>query len=68
MAYDKKYSDKDCENMIENMSYPVDAPPFVIKAIREKRKKIERKIKSPEKEMDAIMKELGGSKRDDKNR
>lgn len=66
MAYDKKYSDKECENMIEHMTYPVDAPPFVIKAIRKKRKNIERKIKSPEKEMDAIMKELGGSKRYEK--
>lgn len=62
----QKYSDEDLANMIKNMSYPQDAPPFVIKTIRAMRRKIERGIKSPEKEMDAAMKELGGTKRYDK--
>lgn len=62
----QKYSDEDLANMIKNMTYPQDAPPFVIKAIRAMRRKIERKIVSPEKEMDAAMKELGGFPKYDK--
>jgi len=59
----REYSDKECAEMIRNMTYTQDAPDWVIKEIRKKRRKIERRIKSPEKEMDAAMKELGGSKR-----
>jgi len=62
----QKYSDEDLENMIKNMTYPQDAPPFVIKAIRARRRNIERKIVSPEKELDATMKELGGFPKCDK--
>lgn len=56
----QRYSDEDLANMIKTMTYPQDAPSFVIKAIRARRRNIERKIVSPEKEMDAAMKELGG--------
>ena len=57
---EQRYSDEQLADMIKTMTYPQDAPPFVIKAIRAKRRKIERKIVSPEKEMDAAMKKLGG--------
>lgn len=62
MAYDKKYSDKECEEMIRTGTYFVDAPPFVIKEIRKRRRQLDREVKSPEKEMDDFMKEHGGSK------
>lgn len=62
VAYDKKYSDKECEEMIRTGTYPVDAPPFVIKEIRKKRRGLDREVKSPDKEMDDFMKEHGGSK------
>jgi len=59
----KEYSDLECEQMIRTMTYPVNAPSFVVRAIREKRRKIERKMKNPQKEMEDFMeKELGSSK------
>jgi hypothetical protein len=62
----QKYSDEDCVNMIKNMTYPQDAPSFVIKMIRARRRDMERKIVRPEKELDAAMKELGGFPKCDK--
>jgi len=62
----QRYTDEELQEMVRTMTYPQDAPPFVIKAIREMRRKIERKIKSPQKEMDDFMKELKGSKKWDK--
>ena len=58
-----RYSDKECIEMIKNMSYPVDAPPFVIEEIRKKRMKLERGAQSPEKEMDEHLKKLGATGR-----
>jgi len=58
----REYTDKECEQMIKSLSYPVDAPDWVIREIRMKRKTTERKIGSPENEMDDFMKGLKGSK------
>lgn len=58
----RKYTDEECENMIKAMSYPVGAPSWVIKAIRKKRRELDRNIKSPKKEMEDFIKELGGTK------
>lgn len=62
----QRYSNEELKQMIRTMTYPQDAPPFVIKTIRAMRRKIERGVKSPEKEIDAAMIELGGSKKYDK--
>lgn len=63
MAYDKKYTDKQCERMIRTMTCPIDAPDWVIRTIRKRRREIDRKIKNPQDEMKDFMKELGGSER-----
>lgn len=62
MAYDKKYSDEECAEMIRSGQYPVDAPSFVIIAIRNKRRNFDRSVKSPKKEMEDFMKELNAQK------
>lgn len=56
------YTDDECAQMIRAGEYPIDAPKFVILEIRKRRKKFDRKIKSPDKEMEDFMKEIGAQK------
>jgi len=58
----RTYTDEECANMIRTGEYPVDAPRFVILEIRKRRKTFNRKTKSPDKEMEDFMKELGAQK------
>ena len=58
----KTYTDDECANMIRKGEYPVDAPRFVIMEIRKRRKRFNRKAKSPQKEMDDFMKGIGAQK------
>jgi len=58
----RTYTDEECADMIRSDEYPVDAPRFVILEIRKRRKKFNRKTKSPRKEMEDFMKEIGAQK------
>jgi len=58
----RTYTDSECEMMIRSGEYPVDAPKFVILEIRKRRKSFNRKIKSPKKEMEDWMTEIGAQK------
>jgi len=58
----RTYTDDECADMIRKGEYPVDAPKFVILEIRKRKKKFDRKTKSPKKEMEDFMKEIGAQK------
>jgi len=58
----RTYTDDECADMIRAGEYPVDAPAFVILEIRKRRKKFDRKTKSPQKEMEDFMKDIGAQK------
>jgi len=57
----REYSKEECKNMIKNMCYPVSAPGWVVRAIRQRRKKIDRKTLSPEKELENFLKGSGAT-------
>lgn len=56
------YTKEACKKMIETRTYPQDAPRWVIQEIRRIEREINRKCKSPEKEMDEEMKKAGCSR------
>lgn len=57
----KRYSDEECKKMIETGVVPCDAPAWVFEERRRKQQEIEAQIPSPEEEMDAFMRERGGT-------
>jgi len=57
----KKYTKEECKEMIRTGCYPTNAPGWVVRAIRRRRQDKEYEIKSPEKEMEDFMKDVGGS-------
>jgi len=57
----KKYSKEELKEMIRSGNYPVNAPAWIIKAIRRKRQEMNRKIAKPEKEVDKFLKNFGAT-------
>jgi len=57
------YTDEELEWQIKHGIIYSDSPRFVKETVKEKQREIESKISSPEEEMDAFMKEHGGTTR-----
>jgi len=59
----KQYTEEELCEMVRTLSYPIDAPPYIIRLIQERRRRLNSRIKSPSEEMDEFMRRLGGSKK-----